>query len=96
MSGETSKRSRKYTPVEELERNFEREAAWADARYGADVPRLTRPGRPRKGSKVERTSPHSIRVADSVWSSLRRKAKTRGLSANAALQLAAMEWVGKG
>jgi len=84
-----------YTTVTELEKNFEREAAWADSRYGPNVPRLTRPGRPRKGTKVERTEPHSVRVAGLVWRSLQKKAKAKGLSTNAALQLAAMEWVSK-
>jgi len=84
---------KKYPSVAELERNFAKEAAWADARYGPHVPRLTRPGRPRKGAAVEKTQPHSIRVTERVWVSLGKKAKTRGLSTNAALQLAAMEWL---
>jgi hypothetical protein len=84
---------KKYPGVAELEKNFAKEAAWADARYGPHVPRLTKPGRPRKGSAVEKTQPHSIRVTERVWLSLGRKAKTRGLSTNAALQLAAMEWL---
>jgi hypothetical protein len=32
-------------------------------------------------------------VPETVWISLRKKAKTRGLSTNAALHLAAMEWL---
>lgn len=84
-----------HAVVAELERNFDREAAWADSRYGPNVPRLTKPGRPKKGSKVERTEPHSVRVSGLVWRSLQKKAKARGLSTNAALQLAAMEWVSK-
>jgi hypothetical protein len=82
-----------YPGIAELEKNFVKEAAWADARYGPHVPRLTKPGRPRKGATVERTQPHSVRVPDRVWRSLRKKAKARGLSTNAALQLAAMEWL---
>jgi len=85
-----------YSSVATLEKNFANEAAWADARYGPNVPRLTKPGRPRKGANVEKTQPHSIRVPDRVWVSLRKKAKTRGLSANAALQLAAIEWLQRG
>ena len=85
-----------YPSVGELEKNFAKEAAWADARYGPHVPRLTRPGRPRKGATVEKTQPHSIRVTERVWLSLGKKAKTRGLSTNAALQLAAMEWLQRG
>lgn len=83
----------KYSSVAALEKNFAKEAAWADARYGPHVLRLTKPGRPRKGATVEKTEPHSVRVSDRVWVSLRKKAKRRGLSTNAALQLAAMEWL---
>jgi len=36
-----------------------------------------------------------VRVADRVWRSLQKKARARGLSTNAALQVAAMEWVAK-
>lgn len=82
-----------YPSVAELEKNFAKEAAWADTRYGPHLPRLTKPGRPRKGATVEKTQPHSIRVTERVWFSLRKKAKTRGLSTNAALQVAAMEWL---
>jgi hypothetical protein len=89
----TKQAKKAYPSVAELEKSFAKEAAWADVRYGAHVPRLTRPGRPRKGATVEKTQPHSIRVPDRVWVSLRKKAKTRGLSTNAALQLAAMEWL---
>jgi hypothetical protein len=89
----TKKTKKTYSSVAELEKNFAKEAAWADARYGSHVPRLTKPGRPRKGSIVEKTQPHSIRVTEWVWLSLRKRAKTRGLSTNAALQVAAMEWL---
>ncbi|HEX5854392.1 MAG TPA: hypothetical protein VFZ57_02125 [Thermoanaerobaculia bacterium] len=92
----TKEAKRTYSSVAELERNFTKEAAWADARYGPHVPRLTKPGRPRKGAIVEKTQPHSVRVTERVWLSLRKKAKTRGLSTNAALQLAAMEWLQRG
>jgi hypothetical protein len=90
MTKETKKT---YPSIAELEKNFAKEAAWADARYGPHVSRLTKPGRPRKGAAVEKTQPHSIRVTERVWLSLRKKAKTRGLSTNAALQVAAMEWL---
>lgn len=89
-------RQKTYPRVADLEKDFAKEAAWADARYGPHVPRLTRPGRPRKGTTVEKTQPHSIRVTERVWVSLGRKAKKQGLSTNAALQLAAMEWVHRG
>ena len=89
----TTKAKKKYPSVGQLEKNFVKELAWADARYGPHVPRLTRPGRPRKGATVEKTQPHSVRVTERVWLSLSKKAKARGLSTNAALQLAAMEWL---
>ena len=92
----TRKPKATYPSVGELEKNFGKEAAWADARYGSHVPRLTKPGRPRKGTTVEKTQPHSVRVTERVWISLTRKAKTRGLSTNAALQLAAMDWLQRG
>ena len=90
-----TKTKKPYATVAELEKNFEKEAASADARYGSNVLRLTKPGRPKKGTKVEGTEPHSVRVAGLVWRSLQKKAKAKGLSTNAALQLAAMEWVSK-
>jgi hypothetical protein len=90
----TAKR-KTYATVSELEKNFDREAGWADSGYGPNVPRLTKPGRPKKGSKIERTEPHSVRVTGLVWRSLQKKAKAKGLSTNAALQLAATEWISK-
>ncbi|MGE5346443.1 MAG: hypothetical protein ACM3JH_10845 [Acidithiobacillales bacterium] len=85
----------RYARVPDLEKDFAKEAAWADARYGPNVARLTKPGRPKKGTKIKATQPHSIRVPDRVWRSLQKKARSRGLSTNAALQLAAMEWVAR-
>ena len=90
-----TKRRTEYARVADLEKNFEKEAAWADARYGPQVARLTKPGRPKKGTKIEPTRPHSIRVPDRLWQRLRKKASTHGLTTNAALQLAAMDWVAK-
>ncbi len=84
-----------YARIADLEKDFGKEAAWADARYGSHVARITKPGRPKKGIKIETTQPHSIRVPDRVWRSLQMRAKENGLSTNAALQLAAMEWVAK-
>jgi hypothetical protein len=90
-----TKAKKEYASIAELEKSFATEAAWADARYGPHVARLTKPGRPKKGTKTEVTQPHSVRVADRVWRSLQKKARARGLSTNAALQVAAMEWVAK-
>ncbi len=81
-----------YVPVEAIEKNFEREAARADRRYGPHVPPLVPRGRPRKGAKVEKSSSHSVRMAESVWKATRRRAKTLGITTNAAVQLAVIEW----
>jgi hypothetical protein len=95
VNGRKAKKGRRYASVAKLEKSFAKEAAWADVRYGPHVARLTKPGRPKKGTKTEATQPHSVRVADRVWRSLQKKARARGLSTNAALQVAAMEWVAK-
>jgi len=78
---------------EELEKNFDQEAAWTEANFGPQVAgRLTRPGRPRKGSNIEPTQPHSLRVQDSIWQAVTAKASKAGLTVNQAAQLALLEW----
>ena len=81
-----------YVPVEKIEKSFKREAAAADRRYGPHVPPLVPRGRPRKGTKVEKSSSHSVRMTESVWDAARVRAKALGISTNAAVQLAVMEW----
>ena len=84
--------SRKPT-LKELEANFDKESAWAEKNYGPHVEgRLTKPGRPPKGSTVEPTTPHSLRVQESIWQALTIKAKKAGISVNQAAQLALLEW----
>ena len=77
----------------ELEAHLDQEAAWAESKYGPQVRgRLTRPGRPLKGAKVEPTMPHSLRVQDSIWSAVAAKAKSAGITVNQAAQIALLEW----
>ncbi|HEU4952814.1 MAG TPA: hypothetical protein VFT46_12765 [Holophagaceae bacterium] len=79
--------------VAELEAHLEQEAAWAEAKYGPQAARrLTRPGRPPKGARVEPTTPHSLRVQDSIWSAVATKAKAAGITVNQAAQIALLEW----
>ena len=88
--------TKKRPTVKDLEENFEVEAAWAERNYGPQIPgRLTRPGRPRKGSNIEPTQPHSLRVQDSIWVALSEKAKKTGLTVNQAAQLALLEWANR-
>lgn len=83
----------KRPTVAELEASLEQEAAWAEEKYGPQVKgRLTRPGRPPKGAKVEPTAPHSLRVQDSIWSAVATKAKAAGITVNQAAQIALLEW----
>lgn len=83
---------RVYVPVEEVMKNYAAEAAEADRRYGPHVPPLTPRGRPRKGTKVEGSKVHSVRLGVSVWAVLERKAKALRITPNAAVQLAVREW----
>lgn len=87
---------RVYVPVEEIEKNFKREAARVDRRYGPHVPPLVPRGRPRKGSKVEKSASHSVRMAESVWDAARAQAKALGITTNAAVRLAVIEWTARG
>ncbi|WP_005037896.1 hypothetical protein [Holophaga foetida] len=83
----------KKPSFKELEANFEEEAAWAEKKYGPQVVgRLTKPGRPPKGSTIEPTTPHSLRVQESIWQALTIKAQKAGLTVNQAAQLAILEW----
>ena len=86
----------KRPTVAEMEANLDREAAWAEARYGPQVhERITGRGRPRRGVKIEPTVPHSIRIQPSLWELVRGRAKALGISTNAAFQLAVREWAGR-
>lgn len=82
-----------YVPVEEIEKNYAAEVAWADANFGPHVPPLLTPrGRPRRGTKTEPSKVHAVRLKESAWRAFREKAKAAGLTPNAALQLAVAAW----
>ena len=81
-----------YVPLEEAKRTLTRDAAWFEKHLGPDVPRITRPGRPRKGVKVEPGKIRSLRIPDSAWRALESRAKSEGLSTNAAVRLAVLSW----
>ena len=83
----------KRPTVAEMEANIDQEATWAESHYGPQVRgHLTGRGRPRKGVVVEPTHTHSLRLPDSVWSTLETKAQSAGLSLNQAANLALLEW----
>jgi hypothetical protein len=81
-----------FVPVEEAKRTQAKDAAWIEKRFGPDVPRITRRGRPPKGEKVQPGRIRSLRIPDATWRALQRQAKASGLSTNAAVQLAVLSW----
>jgi hypothetical protein len=85
-----------YVPLDEAKRTRARDAAWIEMRLGPGVPRITRPGRPRKGTVVKAGRVHSIRVPDSDWAALQARAKAVGLSTNTAIRLAVLSWTNSG
>jgi hypothetical protein len=81
-----------FVPLEEAKRTQVKDAAWIEKRFGPEVLRITRRGRPPKGTKVEPGRVRSLRIPDSTWRTLQRQAKASGLSTNAAVQLAVLSW----
>jgi hypothetical protein len=53
------------------------------------------PGRPKKGSDAEPSTPRSIRFPTRLWEHLEAQARAAGLTLHAALRVAVLEWVGK-
>jgi hypothetical protein len=79
--------------IEALQARYLQEVKEVEAELGPQVPPLLTPqGRPRKGQTVEPAEVHALRVKPSVWQGLVAKAKAKGLTPNAAAQLALMEW----
>jgi predicted HicB family RNase H-like nuclease len=79
--------------VDELIAGFDAEVMRVEARFGPQVEgRIVRPGRPRKGTIMEPTSTHSLRVQNTLWEAMRAKAEAAGLSLNQAANLAILEW----
>jgi hypothetical protein len=81
-----------YVPLEEAKRTLARDAVWFEKNLGPGVPRITRRGRPPKGTKVEPGRVRSLRIPDSAWRALQRQAKASGLSTNTAVRLAVLSW----
>ena len=76
-----------------LEANFDKEASWAEEQFGPQFTgRMTKPGRPARGTVMEPTRPHSLRVQDSIWLAVTHKAQEAGITVNQAAQLALLEW----
>jgi hypothetical protein len=81
-----------YVSIEELEKNLDADAAWADAHYGPDVPPLTRPrGRPKKGSPAAHSTARTVRMADDAWVTAEALAAEIGVTRNAVLQIAVLK-----
>ena len=81
-----------YVPLDEAKRMRAKDADWIESRLGPGVPRITSPGRPRKGLVVEPGRVHSIRVPDSAWAAFQARAKAAGMSTNQAIRLAVLSW----
>jgi len=78
---------------EAVQADYAHEAMEAESELGPDVPPILTPqGRPRKGQTVEAAEVHAIRIKPTIWLSFALKAKAAGLTPNAAVQLALMEW----
>ena len=76
-----------------VQKNYAREVKAVEAELGPQVPPVLTPqGRPRKGQSVEAAEVHALRVKPTIWNDFVSKAKTAGLTPNAAAQLALMEW----
>ena len=81
-----------YTPIEELRANYPQIVKEVEEKYG---PPLTPRGRPKRGSIIEKSRMRSIRMKDALWEAIKEHAKAAGLTPNAAMQLAALEWLEK-
>ena len=75
-----------HVSAAEVMKNYAAEAA------AADVLILGR-GRPKKGTAPVPSTARSVRMQVSLWKGINARAKALGLSTNAALRLAAAEWV---
>lgn len=81
-----------FVSLEEAKLTQAKDAAWIEKRFGPEVARITRRGRPPKGAKVEPGRVRSLRISDSTWRALQRRAKAAGLSTNTAVRLAVLSW----
>jgi hypothetical protein len=81
-----------FVPLGEAKRTQAKDAAWIEKRFGPEVLRITRRGRPPNGTKVEPGRVRSLRIPDSTWRALQERAKASGLSVNTAARLAVQSW----
>lgn len=81
-----------FVQLGEAKRTQAKDAAWIEKRFGPEVLRITRRGRPPNGTKVEPGRVRSLRIPDSTWRALQERAKASGLSVNAAARLAVQSW----
>jgi hypothetical protein len=79
-----------FSKVKKLDRGHYYKKALAAGGYydGPDGKRWVPmgPGRPKKGTQVEHTSPKSIRLPDGLWEQLDREAKKRGTTRHSLLR----------
>ena len=84
-------------PLDVLWARQEADAAWAERAFrGAEAlgaPIRLRRGRPKTGEAAAPTVVKAIRLPESLLEQLQARAKTEGLSLNALLQMAAVEYL---
>ena len=80
--------ARIHVPVDAVMKNYAAEAAAADAL-------ILHRGRPRKGTAPTPSAARSVRMRISLWEGVSARAMALGISTNAALQLAAAEWMAR-
>ena len=83
----------RYPTIEELDATCAQDAAWFEKHLGPDVPRITPRGRPKNHAKTAKSLVKAVRLKESVWESLKARAKEEHLTTNAALQLAILDWL---
>ena len=94
---EFEKASAPGEPLEALRVRQEADAAWAERAFRGEEPlgpplRLQR-GRPKAGERAAPTVVKAIRLPEALLKQLQIRAKTEGLSLNALLQVAAVEYL---
>ena len=84
-------------PLETLRARQETDAAWAERAFqGREVlgtPIRLRRGRPKAGEAAAPTVVKAIRLPEALLEQLQTRAKAEGLSLNALLQMAAVEYL---
>lgn len=84
-------------PLEALRARQEADAAWAERAFrgveALGAPIRLRRGRPKAGDSVAPTVVKAIRLPEALLQQLQATAKAEGLSLNALLQMAAVEYL---